>query len=206
MRIELLPGHVRAARRRRELVRRWAAAVTLAAVVGGAAVAATATTVVGPASASAAAATPRAVVEAELERLAAREEATRASLRAVMARLEANRALSDSVDWSALLRGIARATGDGVVLSRVALVRGGGGAHGGGRGAGTEAIRVELSGEGRTPRDVSGFVLALEALGIFDRVALRETRGRAAAGGPVTGFEVRAAVRGDADAAAEGGR
>lgn len=144
-------------------------------------------------------------IQADIDQLIEAENAAREALREVMARLAANRAMADAVDWSALLETVASVARDGVVLGRVGLGPSGnrsssaGGPGGpGARSAANPVVPglvIEIDGVGRTPREVSAFVLQLEALSLFDHVNLLETRGQSINGGTVSTFRIRCHVQ-----------
>ncbi len=212
MRIELIPDAVLAARERRRLMRGWAAVVLAATALSGATVVTSVLLAggiegsvrLGPRSASAigdAAGDPVVVLQGRIDAVTAERVAARATLQEAMARLEANRALADSVDLARLLDTVAMQAGPGISLTRLALSSSDRRTVGGptvivsGRSAPTPRLVVDVEGIAGSPRDVSQFVLGLEGLGLFDRVALLESRERnSSAGVRSSGFRVQGLV------------
>jgi Tfp pilus assembly protein PilN len=212
MRIELIPDAVLAARERRRLLRGWAGVIA----AGGALSAATVvlsmllaggiegSVRLGPRSAAAvgdAAGDPVAVLQSRIEQAIADRVKARAALQEAMARLEANRALSDSVDLARLLETIAGQAGEGIAMTRLGLSSGDRRSIDGprvivpGQAAPAARLVVDVEGIARSPRDVSQFVLGLEGLGLFDRVALLESRERnSSAGVRSSGFRIQGVV------------
>lgn len=95
--------------------------------------------------------------------------ATQLELVEAQRRLQGSRVLSERPDWSALLRLVALAAGEDVVLRNFSL---------GTTGPTIDAgATLRLGGIARDPWTVSSFVLRLEGSGLFDRVTI-ESSGR----------------------------
>ncbi|MHC4810779.1 MAG: PilN domain-containing protein [Planctomycetota bacterium] len=212
MRIELISDAVLATRERRRLLRGWAAALAAATAVCGVTIISSVLLAggvegsvrLGPRSAAAvgdAGGDPVAELRGRIEAATADRAEARATLQEAMARLEANRALADSVDLARLLDTVAMQAGPGISLTRLALASGDRRTVGGptvivsGRTPRAARLTVDVEGVAGSPREVSQFVLGLEGLGLFDRVALLESRERSAAGGVASiGFRVQGVV------------
>ncbi|MEM7624235.1 MAG: PilN domain-containing protein [Planctomycetota bacterium] len=95
--------------------------------------------------------------------------ATQADLAEAQRRLQGSRVLSERPDWSALLRLVAVAAGEDVVLGNFSLTTTGPTIDAG--------ATIRLGGIARDPWTVSSFVLRLEASELFDRVTI-ESSGR----------------------------
>lgn len=114
---------------------------------------------------SADAAVGESVVSAEQVNLLNQDvAATRLELVEAQRRLQGSRVLSERPDWSALLRLVAVAAGEDIVMRNFSL---------GTTGPTIDAgATLRLGGIARDPWTVSSFVLRLEGSGLFDRVTI----------------------------------
>ena len=98
-------------------------------------------------------------------------------------RINGARVLSERPDWSALLRLVAQAAGDQVVLTQFRITT-----TGQGPAAGAE---VRVGGIAADPWTVSGFALRLEEHAFFDRVQIESSRREPFRDRVATGFMLR---------------
>jgi len=115
-------------------------------------------------------------------------ETVRGEVRELARSVGLAQAVGDHPNWSRLLSLVARARGEKVVLSRIAVESVAAGATDRAQARSNEGLprpgyEVSLAGTGVNQASVSEFVLGLERLGLFDSVTLVETRARATSDG-----------------------
>ncbi len=135
-----------------------------------------------------------ALVSEKLARSQSQHSAVRSELTETTAVLEAQRAVGDQPDWAILLALLDDIRGDEIVFRRILL------SPVGDEGRTTEQsaaqiMRLVLEGYGRTQPDVSGFVLRLEQVVVFDKVKLIDTRREPFLADHAVAFRVECMIR-----------
>jgi hypothetical protein len=116
----------------------------------------------------------------------------------------AARAVGDQPDWGALLSLVSSRLGHDAVLSACVLMPSDAGARAGsGKDSGRpERLTLALTGLARGQEAVSAFVAGLESAGVFDRVAIAESRRSSFSGADAVAFRVECLI---CDSIPEGG-
>lgn len=199
--VNLMPSHRIAARARRASVRAWCVGLSIYA----GAIAGVGVLVNLPTNG----ASPRLQAElARLDQAAQRSGDANTRLTAVVAdqrrRLDAARAVGEHPDWSVLLEHLARARGGRTTLEQVELKRESATItpkpDPAPRGAkpGKPLVRTShallIAGHAATPGAVFEYARALESLGVFDAVLVKDTRNASLGSMPTTRFEIRATI------------
>lgn len=132
--------------------------------------------------------------KAELVELENQQNGLRPRLKEQKLILAAERSISDQPDWSLLLTYLAdEVLGDRVVLGGCALVPSAAGDEA--SGARDDVLVLTLTGYAHTTADVSQFILRLEQIGLFDKVALARTNREPYGAGQAIAFEARCLLK-----------
>ncbi len=194
--VNLIPQRLIERRVRAHRIRRWvvACAVLFASVVAAWGVTAT-RSVENREELAAQLASARSVADERARLVAEAKSAHSAAAR----RLESARAVAGHPDWSVLLALLARARAEGLVLERVE-VRPLAGSDAQARGdaevprRSDPSYQIGVRGVGESQSVVAQYLLALERVGLFESVRLRETRPRTIGARAVVEFGLDCAV------------
>lgn len=182
--VNLIPTRYLAARRRRVRTRRWAVGVAAYALL-----LLPAWGVMRMTSGGAQRVAAEQLAQAD-DRIADTEAALRTiqpRLAAALATLEAGNSVGDQPDWSILMTAVANLLGDDAVLTRFALEPV---AEDKRSPRPSRQYVLHVQGLGRSHEVVSGYVLKLEGLGLFDSVKLLSTKREPIAEQTAVGFQI----------------